>query len=77
MALRTFERFCRPIGIKIKKTKTDRRQGIIFLGIRGDFPSPANNMLLSITLPEEKARAWTAMIQRILATGYISHAELE
>ena len=76
-ALRTFERFCRALGIKLKTTKTDRRQKIISLGVRCDFPSPANNMILIITLTEDEATTWTTMIHRVLSTASISRAALE
>ena len=77
MALRTFGRFPHTLGVKLKKTKTYRCQRIIFLGLRGDFPTPANKMPLGITLPEEQARTWAATIQRILTDGFIPHAELK
>ena len=48
-------RFCNKLGITLKKTKTGRCQRIIFLDLHGEFPTPANKMLSSITLPEEKA----------------------
>ena len=56
---------------------TDRRQRVIFIGLQGDFPTPANEMLLRITLPEEKESAWTSITQRVLSAGFISHAKLE
>ena len=76
-ALRTFERFCNSLGITLKKSKTDRGRCIIFLGLHGSFPSPGNKMLLSITLPEEKAAAWPNTTRRVLSEGIISHDELE
>ena len=76
-ALRTFECFRSKLGITLKKTKTGRCQVVISIGIRGDFPTPANKMLLIITPPEEMERTWAATIQRILSAGFISHAELE
>ena len=49
--LRTFERSCITLGIALGKTKTGRGQRIIFLGLHGDFPTPASKILLSITPP--------------------------
>ena len=76
-ALRTFARVCRTLGNELKTTKTDRRQKITSLRLRGALPSPANNMLLSITLTEEKATTWSTLAHRVLSTGSISRAELE
>ena len=47
---------------------------IIFFGIRGDFPTPTNKILPITTLPEEKARTWAVMIQRIVTAGFASRA---
>ena len=50
-----FVRFCDMFGIALKPEKTDKGPSLTFLGILGPFPSPANDMSLSVSLPDEKA----------------------
>lgn len=76
-ALRTIGEFRHTGGIKLKETKTDRGQKIIFLGLRWRHPAPANNMMLIITVHEVKARTWATMIHRIFTHGPISYDEIE
>lgn len=76
-ALLTFERFCETIGIRLKTSKTELGTRITFLGLKGGFPSPSNNMALSIRLPKKKAALRAMGIAAHIATGRLSHSDLD
>ena len=75
--LNTFRKFCRIIVFVLRKDKTELGKEITFLGLRGTFPSPQTDMLLSVDLTAEKKAAWASRIDDILEAGAISHGELE
>ena len=75
--LEVFSEFCRIIGVHLKADKTELGEGVTFLGLWGQFPSPASNMLLSVDLPEAKKAAWSARIEQFIHAGQIGHKELE
>ena len=61
-ALKTFETFCETLGIRLKTAKTELGTRLTFLGLKGDFPKPSNDMTLSIRLPKAKAAKWASEI---------------
>ena len=76
-ALETVDTFFNMMGALINKKKTDIGRKVTFLGLRGDFPRPDNGMTLEISLPLEKAKTWSAMIQKIIDLGVVGQKELE
>ena len=76
-AVRVFTSFCRMLGIRLKRKKTEVGRRITFLGLEGFFPGRDNSMLLSVDLTESKKRKWAERISEFLDAGVISHQELE
>ena len=69
-------RFCRILGIPLTLEKSAVGPIITFLGVTGSFPSPTNDMTLSVRLDSGKAQRWARDIRVILAQRSISHATL-
>ena len=61
--------------MKVEKKELGAR--LTFLGLRGCFPKPSNDMTLPIKLPSKKAAAWAMSISAHVSCGRISHADLE
>ena len=76
-ALAAFVRFCEMSAITLKPEKTDMGPALTSLGIFGAFPSPSNDMSLTVALPREKALAWRASVEDILSAGSVVHKDLE
>ena len=76
-AIDTFVEVCATLGIHLETKKTEVGWGIIFLGIQGTFPRPANDMALVIKLPPKNAKTWRVMSERIIKAESVSRKELE
>ena len=75
--LRLLQEVCALFGVILEGRKTDLGRQIVFLGLLGHFPGPDTDMILSITLSDEKKTRWIAIIRNVLAGGRISHKDLE
>ena len=70
-------RFCDILGIPLKIQKSEVGTVITFLGLRGQFPSPSNEVTLKISLTPTKALKWDDTLLLALHERVISHAGLE
>ena len=75
--VKVFTSFCRVLGIRLKRKKTEVGRRLTFLGLEGFFPVRDNGMLLSVDLTDGKKRKWADRISQFLDAGMISHKELE
>ena len=73
----TIDGFMTSLVIIMKDDKRLKGSGITFRGLRGDFPSPLNDMKLSISLPDPKTRAWCDVIGRLITLGVATEKELQ
>ena len=69
--------FCQLLGISLKKAKSQVGEMIVFLGMEGAFPSPANAMRLPARLHPEKASKWIDTTKLFLQQGRVGHRDLE
>lgn len=76
-ALRAFSRFCELLGFVRKPGKSAVGNAAVFLGMLGVFPSPGNNGIIAISLPEEKRAKWPHLLESYLQVGSISHRCVE
>ena len=76
-ALHVFEDFCYTLGLSMKIEKSREGNTIVFLGIRGQFPSALNGFNLVLSLPEEKSIKWASAIRTILTEGMVQQSTLE
>ena len=76
-ALGSFTRFFALLGIQLKPGKSEVGSSITFLGLLGHFPSRGNGHCLSISLPPEKRRRWSALIAGYLRDGRIVRSSLD
>ena len=76
-ALSVFSSFCETLGITLKQGKSEVGPRITFLGLRGSFPSKANDFQLGISLPPEKAAKWATAIASLIKARSVSHQQLE
>ena len=76
-AVRVFTSFCRALGIKLKRKKTDVGRRITFLGMDGFFPGRDNGKTPSVDLADSENRKWAERIPDVIEAGAISHNELE
>ena len=76
-AIDTFVEFCTTLGIHLKTKMAEVGWEIIFLGLQGTSPSPANDMTLMIRLHPKKAETWIIMLERIIKAESATHKELE
>ena len=76
-ALGACEKFSGRFGSPMKKTKSEVRNQIKFLGLLGSFPDPDYDMRLRITLPQDKIVRWSQIALDHATSGRISHKELE
>ena len=60
-----------------KDTKSELGNEVKFLRLLGKFPSTANGMTLSISLPEDKARRRSEINSSVACNGSIPHKDLE
>ena len=70
--LSVFSRFCSWLGIKLKDTKSEIGPAITLLGLLVSFPSKGDGSVLPICLPDEKRKAWSALIRSYLAQNRLS-----
>ena len=77
IALDVFTRFCSTLGFQLKPGKSEVGSRVTFLGLLGSFPAKTNSFKLGISLPEEKASHWAALIQEHIKARSISHQQLE
>ena len=77
MDMATFSEFCSLLGLSLKMAKSSIGTRNTFLGISAHFPAPTNRMTLTLALTPEKASTWASLIDRFIAEGHISHAQLE
>jgi len=76
-AMQAVSTFCQIFNIRLKIKKSEYGPEIIFLGLKGSFPSHETGMNLQVSLPEEKAKKWTELIRHFITQGAISAPELE
>ena len=61
----------------MKDDKSEVGPAIASQGLLGSYPSKENGSVLSICLPDEKRKAWSALIRSYLAQNRLSYQELE
>ena len=76
-ALATIGRFCEALNIRIKITKTQVGNKVVFLGINGSSPRHTNNMTIRIALPRGKKKNWAMILTRIIDAGAAKLAEIK
>ena len=76
-ALRLFEQFCDLLGLTVKAGKSKFCSSIVYLGVKGDFPSSLNNRSPQLSLPLGKIKKWTRLIDAVIISGRTSHSDLE
>ena len=74
--LAVFTRFFDLLGIRLQSAKSAVGAPITFLGLLGASPSGANDFTLSICLPVETIKAWSALISSYMAQSRMSFQEL-
>ena len=74
--LRVFLGFTTVPGAMTKDDKSQVDRALTFLGLRGEFPSPDNDILLIISLPEPKKEKWANITHEFASKGAISHKDL-
>ena len=72
-----FRSLCQAIGVCLKPDKADAGNQIVFLGLKGTFPSLANGRQLLVTLPDEKANKWADEIVACAQANAIQRDALE
>ena len=75
--LRLLQAVCALFGVILEDRKADIGRQIVFLGLLGHFPGPDTDMILSITLSDEKMTDWIAIVRNVLSAGRISHKDLK
>ena len=75
--LGTFAKWCEPVGIGLKKLKSEVGSDITCLGTMGSFLSKRNGWQLRAALTREKATRRTLTIERHIRTSIISSHELD
>ena len=75
-AVKVFTSFCKLLGIRLNRKKTEVGRRITFLDMEGFPPGRDNGMKLSIDLAASKKQKWDKRISEFLAAWSISHKEL-
>ena len=76
-ALDSVEKFSGFFGSPMKRIKSEVKNEIKFLGLLGSFPDPDGDMLLRITLPQDKIERWSKITLDHATSGRASHKDLE
>ena len=75
--MKVFTSFCKLLGIRLKRGKTEVGRRITFIGMEVFSPGRDNDVKLSVDLTSPKQQKWDNRISEFLAAGAISHKELE
>ena len=77
MTMAAFTELFTILGLSLKTAKSVVGTHNTFLGLSAHFPSPTNQMTLSLALSQDKANSWASIIDGIIKDGHLHHALLE